>query len=213
VDIAADDGIEPENALARTEAVRAAVSRFLELAPGAAQLRDPQGRARLLARRDRGDARAERAGGQSGAAPRTHAAARPSKASGPAAPPRAISPAVARYATLFNARDWDGVRAMLVDDVKLALVSRWQREGRREVSNYFTNYDKVRDRHLVPGWLDGREVLAVFRDPRDARPGYFMELALVDGQVASIRDFRYVPYIARDAAIDFPADRAKIDIG
>jgi len=33
VDIAADDGIEPENALARTEAVRAAVSRFLELAP------------------------------------------------------------------------------------------------------------------------------------------------------------------------------------
>ncbi len=77
VDIAADDGIEPENALARTEAVRAAVSRFLELAPGAAQLRDPQGRARLLARRDRGDARAERAGGQSGAAPRTHAAARP----------------------------------------------------------------------------------------------------------------------------------------
>ena len=33
VDIAADDGIEPENALARTEAVRAAISRFLELAP------------------------------------------------------------------------------------------------------------------------------------------------------------------------------------
>jgi hypothetical protein len=31
VDIAADDGIEPENALARTEAVRAAISRFLEL--------------------------------------------------------------------------------------------------------------------------------------------------------------------------------------
>jgi hypothetical protein len=26
------------------------------------------------------------------------------------------SPALARYAALFNARDWDGVRAMLVDD-------------------------------------------------------------------------------------------------
>jgi hypothetical protein len=33
VDIAADDGIDPDNALARDEAVRAAVSRFLELAP------------------------------------------------------------------------------------------------------------------------------------------------------------------------------------
>jgi hypothetical protein len=40
-----------------------------------------------------------------------------------------------------------------------------------------------------------------------------MELTLVDGQVASIRDFRYVPYIARDAVIDFPADQKKIDIG
>ena len=52
-----------------------------------------------------------------------------------------------------------------------------------------------------------------FRGPRAARPGYFMELTLVDGQVASIRDFRYVSYIARDAASDFPADREKIDIG
>jgi hypothetical protein len=77
----------------------------------------------------------------------------------------------------------------------------------REVSNYFTNYDKVRDWHLVPRWLDGRDVLAVFHDPRDAPPGYFMELALVDGRVASIRDFRYVPYIARDATMDFLADR------
>jgi DNA-directed RNA polymerase specialized sigma24 family protein len=33
VDIAADDGIDPDNALARDEAMRAAVSRFLELAP------------------------------------------------------------------------------------------------------------------------------------------------------------------------------------
>jgi SnoaL-like domain len=59
-----------------------------------------------------------------------------SKESGPATAPPATSPAVARYAVLFNARDWDGVRAMLVDDVKLALVSRWKHEGRREVSNW-----------------------------------------------------------------------------
>jgi|RhiMetdeSRZDD1v2_1073273.scaffolds.fasta_scaffold19336_2 RNA polymerase sigma-70 factor, ECF subfamily len=210
VDIAADAGIEPDNALARDEAVRAAFSRFLELAPAQRscvilkdvldysldeiaallELRVPAVKAAL----HRGRTRLRDL----------------SKESGAAAPPWTISPAVARYAALFNARDWDGVRAMLVDDVKLTLVSRWKRDGRREVSNYFTNYDKVRDWHLVPGWLDGREVLAVFRDQRDLRPGYFMELTVVDGQVASIWDFRYVPYIARDAAIDFPADEKRL---
>jgi RNA polymerase sigma-70 factor (ECF subfamily) len=63
---------------------------------------------------------------------------------------------------------------MLAEDVQLDLVNRAQRSGRRAVGAYFTNYDKVSDWHLVPAWLDGREVLAVFRDPNDARPGYFM---------------------------------------
>jgi hypothetical protein len=126
-----------------------------------------------------------------------------SEASEPTAPPRPVSPAVARYAALFNARDWDGVRAMLVDDVKLDLVSHSKSAGRRQVSNYFTNYGSISDWHLVPGWLDGREVLAVLREPRDSRPNYFMELTLVDDRVAMIRDFRYVPYIAREAVIEF----------
>jgi RNA polymerase sigma-70 factor (ECF subfamily) len=45
-------------------------------------------------------------------------------------------------------------------------------------------------------------VLAAFRNPRDERPAYFVELTMVDGHVAAIRDFRYVPYIAAEAAID-----------
>jgi hypothetical protein len=53
----------------------------------------------------------------------------------------------------------------------------------------------------VPGWLDGREVLAVFRDPREARARYFIELTVVDDRIATIHDFRYVPYIGREAAI------------
>ncbi|HWL86015.1 MAG TPA: hypothetical protein VNO21_09445, partial [Polyangiaceae bacterium] len=56
-------------------------------------------------------------------------------------------------------------------------------------------------------WLDGREVVAAFRDPRDERPGYFIELTLLDGLVTAIRDFRYVPYIANEAAFEL-ADRA-----
>jgi hypothetical protein len=49
-----------------------------------------------------------------------------------------------------------------------------------------------------------RQVLAVFRDARDSRPSYFMELTVVDDHVVAIRDFRYVPYIAGEAAIEFP---------
>jgi RNA polymerase sigma factor (sigma-70 family) len=194
-----DDAPGPEGALARDQTVRAAVSRFLELAPAQRscvilkdvldhsleeiaallELSTPAVKAAL----HRGRARLHELG----------------KAAEPAAVPRPVSPALARYAALFNARDWDGVRAMLADDVRLDLVSRWQRAGRREVGGYFTNYGRLHDWHLVPGWLDGREVIAVLRD---AQPGYFMVLTLAGGQVAAIRDFRYVPYILREAGIE-----------
>jgi RNA polymerase sigma-70 factor, ECF subfamily len=203
-DIAADDVDEPDIALSRQEAVRGAISQFLELVPAqrscvilkdvldysleeiAAMLELSVSAVKAALHRGRRRLREL------------------TKAQRPAAPPRATSPALARYAALFNARDWDGVRAMLVDDVKLELVSRWKAAGRREVSTYFTNYDSVTDWHLVPGWLDGREVLAVLREPRAARPAYFIELKLVDDdRVAVIRDFRHVPYIAYEAEIEF----------
>ena len=57
---------------------------------------------------------------------------------------RASSPARARYAKLFNARDWDGVRAMLLEDVKLHVVDTTQRRGRDKVGLYFTNYSRLR---------------------------------------------------------------------
>jgi len=120
---------------------------------------------------------------------------------GDSAPKRSTSPETARYIALFNARDWDGVRAMLAEDVRLDLVSRAQRSGRRDVSAYFTNYDKVTDWHLVPASLDDREVIAVFRNANDARPSYFVELTWADGRLRCIKDFRYVPYIAEDAEI------------
>jgi RNA polymerase sigma-70 factor (ECF subfamily) len=203
-DIAADDVAEPDIALSRQEAVRGAISQFLELVPAqrscvilkdvldysleeiAAMLELSVSAVKAALHRGRRRLREL------------------TKAQRPAALPRATWPALARYAVLFNARDWDGVRAMLVDDVKLDLVSRWKAAGRRQVSTYFTNYDSVTDWHLVPGWLDSREVLAVLRDPRAARPAYFIELRLVgDGRVAVIRDFRHVPYIAYEAEIEF----------
>jgi hypothetical protein len=118
----------------------------------------------------------------------------------PTAPPPRTSPAVARYVALFNARDWDGVRAMLAEDVQLDLVSRAQRAG-RAVGNYLTNYDRLHDWRLAPAWLEGREVIAVFRAPDEARPGYFIELRFEGDKIKKIRDFRYVPYVIGDAAL------------
>jgi RNA polymerase sigma factor (sigma-70 family) len=198
---AADESGAPDSALARQEAVRAAVSRFLELAPAQRscvilkdvldhsleevaallELSVPAVKAAL----HRGRARLHKL----------------SAAPAAVAPPPPASPATARYAALFNARDWEGVRALLVDDVRLDLVSREKRAGRQDVSHYFTNYDRVHDWRLVPGWLGEREVLAVFRNSGDGRPGYFIELTLTGGRVAAIRDFRYVPYVGRDAEI------------
>jgi RNA polymerase sigma-70 factor (ECF subfamily) len=201
-DIVDDDALNPEDALAHDQAVRAAVSRFLELVPAQrscvilkdvldysldeiAALLDlsvPAVKAVLHRGRERLRELCE--------------------TPTPATPPRPVSPALARYAALFNARDWDGVRAMLAEDVRLDLVSREQRAGREQVSHYFTNYAAVSDWHLVPALLDSREVIAVFRNPHDRQPGYFIELGLIDGRIAAIRDFRYVPYIARDAVIE-----------
>jgi RNA polymerase sigma-70 factor (ECF subfamily) len=100
------------------------------------------------------------------------------------------------YVAHFNARDFDAIRAMIADDVRLDLVSRTQMQGKAEVSRYFGNYAKVSDWHLVPGLVEGHPAILVF-DPneRDSGPKYFMLLGWAAGQVATIRDFRHAPYV------------------
>jgi RNA polymerase sigma-70 factor (ECF subfamily) len=198
---ASDAALEPASAASREEAVRLAVSRFLEITTTQRS---------CVVLKDVLDHSLEEIAAMLGlSVPAVKAAlhrgrARLRELSASPGPPaaRTISPTLTRYAALFNARDWDGVRATLIDDVKLDLVSREKRSGRRDVAHYFANYDKVADWRLEPGWLDGREVLAVFRSPGDARPGYFIELGITHGRIAVIRDFRYVPYIAQEAAIE-----------
>lgn len=102
------------------------------------------------------------------------------------------------YARLFNARDWDGVRALIGEDCQLDLVSKSQRRG-VAVGVYFTNYDKQNVR-LEVRVLEGRPVLAAFVDGK-TEPSYFIMLAVADGLVQSIRHFRYVPYIIADAKL------------
>lgn len=107
--------------------------------------------------------------------------------------------ALERYATLFNARDWDAVRAMIGEDCRLDLVSKAKRRG-KEVGAYFGRYAKE-DVALRLARLEGRLVLAAFVGGA-ARPSYFVIVDVDGDRVTNIRDFRYVPYIARDAEIE-----------
>jgi RNA polymerase sigma-70 factor, ECF subfamily len=104
------------------------------------------------------------------------------------------------YVAHFNARDFDAIRTMIADDVRLDLVSKTRMHGKVEVSRYFINYAKVSDWHLVPGLVEGRPAILVF-DPRErgSSPKYFMLLDWSAGQVATIRDFRHASYVIHDA--------------
>jgi RNA polymerase sigma-70 factor (ECF subfamily) len=103
------------------------------------------------------------------------------------------------YVEHFNARDFDAIRDMIADDVRLDLVGKTRLNGKAEVSRYFGNYSNVHDWHLAPGLVEGRPAILVF-DPDKPTAGlaYFMLLQWLAGKVAAIRDFRHASYVADD---------------
>ena len=107
---------------------------------------------------------------------------------------------LAAYVAHFNARDFDAIRAMIADDIRLELVNRSRLRGKAEVSRYFGNYAGAGDWRLAPGLVEGRPAILVFDpDANDAPPRYFMLLGWDGGKVATIRDFRYAPYVVDGA--------------
>jgi len=107
---------------------------------------------------------------------------------------------LAAYVERFNARDFDAVRDMLADEVRLDLVAKLQRKGRTEVANYFDNYARLEDWHLVPGLVDGRPAVLV-RNPSDptGKLAYFILLQWEADKVANIRDFYFARYATEGA--------------
>jgi RNA polymerase sigma-70 factor, ECF subfamily len=138
-----------------------------------------------------------------------------------AAPERAL---LAAYVDRFNARDFDAVRDMLADEVRLELVNKARMNGKRQVSKYFQNYGSVRDWHFAAGWVDGHPA-AIVRNPAEigvsqahvtldkpacagvtpadaARaPTYFVLLEWAGGRFTHIRDFRHARYAVADAEV------------
>jgi RNA polymerase sigma-70 factor (ECF subfamily) len=104
-----------------------------------------------------------------------------------------------RYVSRFNARDWDGVRALVSDDCRLDLISKSQRRG-KQVGAYFARYEKEQLSARIVR-LEDRFALAVYQ-PGAAKPAYFILLEFAAGRVQLIRDYRYVPYIVEDAEFE-----------
>jgi len=105
------------------------------------------------------------------------------------------------YVAHFNAHDFDAIRAMIADDVRLELVNKTRLRGKAEVSRYFGNYAKAADWRLVVGSVEGRPAILVF-DPNapDRGPTYFILLGWAADKVATIRDFRHASYVAEGIA-------------
>jgi RNA polymerase sigma-70 factor (ECF subfamily) len=109
---------------------------------------------------------------------------------------------LAKYVDRFNARDFDTIRDMMAEEVRLELVNRTHLNGKRAVGRYLHNYADVDDWRFVPGFVDRRPALLVF-DPRDpsAPPAYFVLLEWADDKLTNIRDFRHAPYAIEGAEI------------
>jgi RNA polymerase sigma factor (sigma-70 family) len=102
---------------------------------------------------------------------------------------------IADYVQLFQNGDFDAIRALLAEDVKLDLVNRMKLEGRDGISRYFTRYAEETKWRYALGAVEGQAAMLVF-DHAGAgdKPEHFVLLDWRDGQIAAIRDFLFAPY-------------------
>jgi len=108
---------------------------------------------------------------------------------------------LAAYAERFNARDWDGLRDLLAANMRLDLVARRKPRQVERGGEYFSNYARTKALHMAPTQLEGRPALWMDTqaDEGAGAQGYFVVLALEEGKVTGIRDFRYARYAAQTA--------------
>ncbi|HYL27764.1 MAG TPA: sigma-70 family RNA polymerase sigma factor [Candidatus Nitrosotalea sp.] len=105
-----------------------------------------------------------------------------------------------RYVELFNARDWDGLCVLLGEESRLDVVSRvQQRMAEAGYSSRYAMYLETEEIRAAVGFVDGVPAIAMFSPASSDTPAYFVLLETQGGRVSLVRDFRYVPYIARDA--------------
>ena len=99
------------------------------------------------------------------------------------------------YVDGFKAGDFDAVRTMLAEDVRLDLVAKLKRSGKNEVGEYFGRYAASEQWVFSPGMVEGRAAMLVFdRDVSLDTPAYFVVLEFDGDHVVVIRDFLFARY-------------------
>ena len=109
---------------------------------------------------------------------------------------------IAAYVDLFRSGDFDAIRAMLADDVKLELVNRLQWEGRDKISPYFTRYAQETKWRFALGAVEGQPAMLVFDSTGPmGKPAHFVLIDWSESRIIEIRDFLFAPYVLE--AIDW----------
>jgi RNA polymerase sigma factor (sigma-70 family) len=106
---------------------------------------------------------------------------------------------ISDYVHLFQSGDFDAIRAMLADDVKLDLVNRLQLEGRDKIGLYFTRYAQETKWRFALGAVEGQPAMLVFDSTgQTERPAHFVLVDWAASRIIEIRDFLFVPYVLDD---------------
>lgn len=114
-------------------------------------------------------------------------------------PPSLPTPEVLNFAALFNAQDWDALRGLLSQDVRLRQARRPAVSGAADVGRFFTYYAEYPRVRVEPAWLEGREILLV--SDVEGSPRYFMVIEWDGETISLIRDHRYATYVLDGAEI------------
>ncbi|MFK0275991.1 sigma-70 family RNA polymerase sigma factor [Ensifer sp. NPDC090286] len=103
---------------------------------------------------------------------------------------------MASFVRFFQGGDFDAIRAMLADDVKLELVNRLKLEGREGIGRYFTRYAQETRWRFALGAIEGRPAMLVFDSvgPME-KPAHFVVLDWRGDEIGAIRDFLFAPYV------------------
>ena len=110
--------------------------------------------------------------------------------------PDAARQKMAVFVDLFRTGDFDTIRAMLADDVKLELVNRLKWEGRDKIAPYFTRYAEETRWRFAFGAVEGRPAMLVFERGAIETPAYFVLVDWRNDKISAIRDFLFAPYAA-----------------
>jgi RNA polymerase sigma-70 factor (ECF subfamily) len=107
-----------------------------------------------------------------------------------------------KYVDGFKEGDFEVVRAMLADDVKLDLVAKLRKHGKGEVSEYYAAYAAAEQWAFAAGAVDGRAAMLVYdRGISLTTPAYFVALEFDGDRVVSIHDFLYARYALEDVEL------------